>query len=312
MPLSPDEELELLQLEEEEYQASLAPAPASPKSESLGESLIRGTMDYAVPVATSVGGAMLGSMAGPVGTVGGGAAGYATGKELGRLGNQFLLGDDRPQRTMLEQGGQVAKDLGEGLAAEAMGPLAGKVSKYIGERVATSPVPKKIADALNVSHHAKSLVNKGLDFVNKIYPNAATQSAKGVVEATAPVTGRIAAYSHFPSNVAQGVSDVARLVEKGQGPLAKVMDKSFSPATKAIAQKTMGGVGANAVGQQVHPVLEKAIPPAQLAVLQNTKYADLLNKAAERGEDSVRTTQFLLSQDDPEYQELMQTVNDGN
>lgn len=124
MPLSEAEELELLELEEAEYQASKNVPRGTP--ESWGKTLGRGALE-ALPMAGAVGGGVLGTAAGPVGTVSGGGLGYGIGRQLERLGKEYLLDEKMPDQTPLD----VAKDVGEGALFEMGAGIAGKLPGLI-------------------------------------------------------------------------------------------------------------------------------------------------------------------------------------
>ncbi len=58
------------------------------------------------------------------------------------------------------------------------------------------------------------------------------------------------------------------------------------------------------------PELKGKVSPAQLNSLSGTKYAGMLQQAAQRGGNAVNTLHFRLSQQDPEYQRLMKQASE--
>lgn len=153
MPLSEDEEIELLQLQK---QRSLGAKKAPP--ESWGHWAGRNTLE-ALPVVGMVGAGLMGTGAGPGGSIAGGALGYAGGKNIERFGKQYLLGDegDTVPTGLIDQGKQAAGDLATGAAYEMGGrviaPIAGKALGALGDAwnaakglIKDNPIVPKVID----------------------------------------------------------------------------------------------------------------------------------------------------------------------
>ncbi len=80
-----------------------------------------------------LGGGLLGTVAGPAGTVAGAGLGYAGARAVGRLGEE-LLGYEKPTAP-LQTGIRTVKDIATGGAMEAGGQIVPKVIGMVGEKV---------------------------------------------------------------------------------------------------------------------------------------------------------------------------------
>lgn len=110
MALTEEEELELLELEEQEYQAKKA---AQEKPMSFGEGLARSSIN-ALPVAGALAGGVAGTVLGPLGMAGGAGLGAAAGKSLEQGLNKLFFNEGAESRA------QQYKDIAmEGLAGAA-------------------------------------------------------------------------------------------------------------------------------------------------------------------------------------------------
>jgi hypothetical protein len=136
MGLNEDEELELLELEEQEYQESLKNKPQ--EKMSFGEGLGRSALE-ALPIAGGLFGGAVGLAAGPVGAVGGAGLGAAGGKALQQAGEKLFF-DEGPKTR-----GQQYKELG-------MEGLAGAAGEGIGQSV--MPAMKLTGKGLTKVGHA--------------------------------------------------------------------------------------------------------------------------------------------------------------
>lgn len=121
--LSKSESEELAELEKE-----FGPKP---EPESLPKRLVRSSLD-ALPVAGALAG---GAVSTPgtlgLGTVAGGAVGYAGGKKLSQLGKHYLLGDPLEAKGLIESSKDAAKDLRDGAFFEMGGQIIGKAPGLI-------------------------------------------------------------------------------------------------------------------------------------------------------------------------------------
>lgn len=87
--------------------------------------LARGAID-AIPVASAVGGGILGTGLGPAGSVGGAGLGYAAGSELSDFLKNRLLGDEATSVEPIEQLKRVSGNVASGASAEMGGQILGK------------------------------------------------------------------------------------------------------------------------------------------------------------------------------------------
>ncbi len=99
-----------------------------------GSGMIRGALG-ALPLMGMAGGAVIGSAAGPIGTVGGGGAGYVAGKSLENFG-KGLMGDKDIPQTRQELYGNIPKDFANGVTTETVGQGIGKVASKYGPKIA--------------------------------------------------------------------------------------------------------------------------------------------------------------------------------
>ena len=122
MSLSEAEELELLELEEQEYQASKSSAKPESSTRDIVGSFARPLLEGGGAIA----GGVLGSPMGPVGAVGGGALGYGIGKSAADLLDRGL-GRKAPIPNMTEAVKEAGGNAYEGAQMEGIGLGASKV-----------------------------------------------------------------------------------------------------------------------------------------------------------------------------------------
>lgn len=188
--------------------------PVAADEPSFLQKAVRGGLD-ALPIAGGLAGGTLGTTAGPVGTVGGGALGYAAGRQLERLGKHYLLGDALPSQDIQDQATQVGADLAEGALAEMGGPI---LSKGMGA-VATK-VPQLMGKA------AEKLAVKS---------TGATGSHAAKFR---PDTGRIL----LDEGVVQPLSSRAKILQRAseaQGRGAGAMDEALSSVNNRVGPESI-------------------------------------------------------------------------
>lgn len=292
MPLSEREELELLELEERDAASGKSNARGKPKEPFF-----------------SAGGVTIGKNPLDVDWLG------ATKEEFTKQPPPGSMVADNP----LLAASTVAS------AVPAAAGLVGKGATNLAERFATSPLPKKIADATNVTGHAKGIAGKLLDMAS-VGGNNMSPVAKKVIDSISGLEGRKLAYSNPYTAIPQGISDASRLAEKSQPVVAKILDRTSQLASKygSDAGSFAGqsaGVAATVpfVMKQGELLSPKSEAKGAMVTADNLpnishklgRYAPLLEKAAQRGgQSAVATTHFLLSQDDPQYQKLMKDIQD--
>jgi hypothetical protein len=113
------------ELSDEEMAHLEAKQPADDKDMGWGEYLGRGATG-AVPYVAGAGGAALGTGLGLPGQIGGGALGYAGGKEAEQLLNHYLFGDENKPKSNMDKLKEVAGNTGEGALQEMGGMGVGK------------------------------------------------------------------------------------------------------------------------------------------------------------------------------------------
>jgi hypothetical protein len=228
------------------WEASIQDEPAPPTEKSWGETALD-----ALPAAGTVAGGLIGSAAGPVGTVAGGGGGYMLGADARDLAKDYLGYNAAPVTDGAERAKEVAGNFATGAASQAAGLGVGaglsKVGQFIkggASRFATSPLPQQIAEKT--------------DIAGKVGSN---------------VLGRVGAYTvPGPLKYVQGASDSMRGVQAAQKGVAWALDHA----------------------------------PESLGKFVNV----LKNAAAQGGASAVATTDFLLSQKNPEYQQMKKGLHD--
>lgn len=141
----------------------------TPKPEmGWGEYLGRGAID-AVPVATGLLGGTVSAPLGPVAAVGGGALGYAGGKELQGLLKHYAFGDELPSSTPMDQATRVAGNLKEGVEQEVTGMgigaglgLLGKAATGGVRSLIPKSAPRAVTPAKGLMTEAAPEVASGL------------------------------------------------------------------------------------------------------------------------------------------------------
>lgn len=117
-----------------EPEAPQTDAPAEPEM-GWGEYIGRGVAD-SLPVVGAAAGGMAGTALGPLGTVGGGALGYAGGAEARDLVKGYFMGDELPSASPEESIPRAAGNLAKGamyeMGGQALGPAVDKVASGIG------------------------------------------------------------------------------------------------------------------------------------------------------------------------------------
>lgn len=239
-----------------------------PKPEpGIGESLARGAVS-AIPFVAGAAGGMLGTAAaGPVGTVGGAGLAYAGGKEVEKLANHYLFGDELPEEGIVKSTSRVGGNVRDGAMMEMGGQALQAVPAAIksgAEGLATTPLFDKVANATNV-------VGKGRDFISKVTAPIMDQLSPGVKKAAdvaTAVAGRFGAYK-TPLAPVQAVSDAASVASGAQKGLAWLMDNApdklgkFAPALKEAASRGSKALAATSfILQQREPEFVKILSQA--------------------------------------------------
>lgn len=198
-------------------------------AEGLGQS-IRNNLPAALSMVGSIGGSAL---AGPVGTVAGGAGGYAVGKLGQDLYDQYIDGKVPEDTNPLEKISRVSSDLVDGGASSAMGAGIGKlagmaasglsnkskqVADYVMEKVTDpsrvarpmiSGEELKTAGGISLLGHpgkavsylgAKAVINKGPEVAAPLL-NRASETMSKVAQSQLPEqVSRQVAIKHFLEN----------------------------------------------------------------------------------------------------------------
>jgi hypothetical protein len=179
--MTPREELAALRrMAELEAKAAGQAAPQElPAAPSSAPSTRRKVAEFFTPTVEAlgtVGGAALGTPAGPLGMLAGAGAGFAGAKELMRVAAGDAGGETLPQSATRQ-----AKNVLEGATMEALGrgvvaPVIGKSAEYV----------SKLKN-IKLDQYAKAIGDKGEDIVN------ALRGRTQIVPGTAPTAGEAAA-----------------------------------------------------------------------------------------------------------------------
>jgi len=154
-------------------------APAQPQAQPSEIPTRRKVAEFLAPTVEALGtagGAVLGTAAGPLGTLAGAGAGFAGAKELMRLAAGEAGGETLPQSAARQ-----AKNVLEGATMEAFGrgvvaPVVGKGAEYV----------SKLKN-VKLDQYVKAIGDKGDEIVN------ALRGKTQIVPGTAPTAGEVAA-----------------------------------------------------------------------------------------------------------------------
>jgi hypothetical protein len=323
------------------HQAS-APAPEM----GMGEYIGRGVTG-ALPVVAGAAGGMAGAAAGPLGAVAGGGFGYAGGKELERLANHYAFGDELAPEGAVDAAKRVGTNVAEGGAAEAGGQVLGKaaeaaapyvnpVSEFIGNKLAS--VAQTIPDAVEKTvpivggflGHATHI--PGGEVAGYSLGKAAAKPAAGL--ARSAVEGVFGKAAEEEAAAAPAAAQAAEKAEpaaeetprdwffktrKNRDPLPprptpappeedRPRDWFFkAPATKSASEASATPT-APASAQEQPAAVDKVSKLLTTSPEVLGEYAPVLRSAQARGSTAFATTNFLLQQSDPGFQEVMRKV----
>jgi hypothetical protein len=265
MALSEAEELELLELEKEQAHAVKPPSAAAPaQQEGFGRSLVRSSLE-ALPVAGGLAGGTIGGLgtveALGAGAIPGAALGYAGGKQLERLGKQYLLGDtaDNVPTAPLEQATQVVGDLGEGAAFEMGGQVAGKAI----EGVAKTPVGKRVSD---VGQYISDRLASGAEKLSAFAQGAGKTEFKN---GTAKQLGRYGLDNRIVTPLANTEAMLERAAAAKEA-AGKSMGNVYSQIDEAGAAGFNPTNAARQIEEELSPTYRTAINKAESTQLDNT------------------------------------------
>lgn len=242
----------------------------APKPQSWKDYLLRGATG-AIPYAAGIAGGIAGAPLGVGGAVGGGALGYSGGKEIERLANHYLLGDEIPQENPVEATKRVGGNALEGAALEAGGQAINAAGPLV-ERFATTPLFDKLSRSTNVVGQGKNLLGK---VAEKLGGEELSPAVKNTVDAASGLSGRAAVYK-TPLGLVQGVSDLSRAATYAQKGAAWLADNG--PAQKAIST-----------------LMQRGLP----------QYANQLSQAKDASDFALKY--FTLSQTDPNFRKAMES-----
>lgn len=302
-----------------EFDWNAHPVAEEDKPSFSMKGLARGAID-SLPIVGGIGGGILGApAAGPIGSVGGAALGYAGGRELADILKNRLLGDKAASAEPIEQIKRVGGSLADGATMEMGGQAAGALLKGAGaatknvlEDVATAPmtqpgakmgmIPKALG-AVGKAGNAfddragsiiKSVAGTGNETVDRVLSEAAKKGSYMI-----PGIGKVIAAADAASAVPGIAQKGAQLALKGTQAIGKIPSALIDVASKeGIGKAAPNPMPNNSPAESFQPenIIRKA---------QGTKYASVLQNAAQRGPEAVRAASFVLQGKDPEYRKLM-------
>lgn len=266
----------------------------TPEEMGVLESMGRGALDYGAPVAGMLAGGFVGSGLGPAGTAGGAGLGYAAGQEAGALGKHYLFGDELPSTDPYDQATRVAGNVVEGAAGQLAGPAAGAVLSKAGGlmRKATRPITSKVMSVI------KDLAGKRAAPVVPPEPNfllGAVPRAEATVAAPGMASQLLDKAKSAGTSMNQGFSGSA------YGKVARHLIPGAQKAADIL--ETAPGMIQGTASLTVDTV--EALAP------KFGRFAGQLKEAASRSASALATTDFLLQQQEPEYQKMKKDLADS-
>lgn len=227
MPLSEAEELELLELEEAEFQESQGQAP-EPEPVVSDENAVASSEPWLE--------------AGPVRI----EKSPFDVNWLGAAKDSFSAPMDPSAKAAVSGPlGYMAGSIAGGAATSKALGAVGSVAKGAAEKFATSPLPGKIADATNVVGKGKGLVEK---FTGMVGDNLSPRT-KQVMDYVSGAVGRKAAYSNPVTGVPQAISDTAKVAQGAQKGMAWLLDNAPEKLGKfaSVAKEALASGGPQAL-----------------------------------------------------------------
>jgi hypothetical protein len=207
--------------------------------ESMGRQLVRSAVDTVLPYGSMIAaGAMATPETGGLGTVPAAAAGYAGGKQLARVVNSYLLGDDSGAKTPVDLAKQTAGDYLSGATQEMGGKVLSEGAGLVLDK-AGKLIPA--AKALAVTDKAAA-------------PEIAAAAERAGIKATPGMLKNSEAIQGLESSLSQSPSIAGALVRKNTG---KVLD-AIDAAPKAALQDATG-LTPYQVGETAKAGIEKAV-----------------------------------------------------
>lgn len=223
-----------------------------PTEESLGRRITRGALDTVLPVGGAIAGGLLATpeTAG-LGTVAGGAAGYAGGKQLSRILKQYLLDDDVGATDLSGIASQTAQDLGEGALMETGGLLVGKGLE------AAAPLLKSAGKSLG--GYAEKQGAKAIGAGAREFENLTQTKALG---RNAIDEGLIGPF--------KSAEDSALLAQRAKESAGKSMDEVYSAVDEGLGPSISPLETASKVENKLAPEYRTAINKSEVGQLENT------------------------------------------
>jgi len=277
-----------------------------PEEESILKQVARGVISAVPAVGALAGGAFAGAGTLGLGSVAGGALGYAGGKEVEGLLNKYLLDEEGPSTAPIDQLGRVAGNIAEGATYEMGGQILGKGIEKAAPYVTSGlkgigaefkgGASKVLADDLGLSGNPQQIrkvtdlvLDNGISLFKKTDPNLINQiNVKMGGKSLNKVADKVIDWGILPTVALTGhpVAAAAGYVGK------KVLQSSPGQRTLAL--------GLNNIGKMLQTTPEVF-----------GKFTPILQKAAERGGNSLAATHFLLQQTQPEYQDMTSNLGQG-
>jgi len=273
MSLSEDEELELLELEEAEYQAGKS---QSKPEESGWKQLARSTIDTVLPIGGAIGGGAIGGgTTFGAGTVLGGALGYAGGKTAARAANNYLFGDEGNATDVEGILKQNAGDIGEGLTAEMGGKALGSMAAVHG--------PQIMKGAQSIGSGLKKAGGSLGEFAESAILNATGATGKQA-QSFRPGAGRelidrkLARFGDSPANIANRV-----------GAAKDVAEAEISSALVQLDSQGVTASADNVVAELQKKIASLRKDPSQAGLVK--KLGGIIDDIIETGESAVPLSQ---------------------
>lgn len=301
-----------------------------PEEESILKQVARGVISAVPAVGALAGGALASAGTLGLGSVAGGALGYAGGKEVEGLLNKYLLDEEGPSTAPIDQLGRVAGNIAEGATYEMGGQILGKGIEKATDLVGSGA--KWVGNKASTTAEEMAANNLGVNVATR---QEQQEVGRRILDSKLqPILPNKENFIPNLEKLVQGPSlrdkEIGVLIGEGQRELLmkptvnvidRAMDWGLGLGGFALGGPVGGATGVALLGGK--KLIQSAPGQRTLAlglnnigkILESTpevlgKFAPILQKAAERGGNSLAATHFLLQQTQPEYQEI--TLNLGN
>jgi hypothetical protein len=257
--------------------ASAMPEPSTPTqpAEPSTYSKVRDFVAPTVEALGAVGGGVVGSLGGPMGTVAGAGLGYAGAKELIKVADT-IAGEGGPKESMAQAGVRQAQNALEGATMELGGQALGKAIGYVGGKIADlRQIPKQKAAEI-----ARNALGPDIDAIK----NALARAPEGVSAGQATADINSPTWQALMDRAIKRDPRFLAALKESQGDvsvnaLSKLAGGSTATEVRAGAEMTKANVN-----RLMEPAKESALKRANLGQTTAQYASDAERLAAEAGQ----------------------------